>query len=346
MRPKVLLALNPWVYEACVTPESWERLEAVCEPVGRDRAEPYTESELVAALQGVTGLMSWGPLVPGLPLEVIEQVPDLKLVGLWDDRLSNTVDLEAGWAQGVQFVDVSNIASSQPVAEWVLALILVCLRNGGEVYRQMIAGTETWANAQNERFVHGELTGKRVGLIGCGHVGQRLIELLAPFPVDLLVHDPYLPEETVTRLGIRRDELDPVLDHAEILVVQVPHTPRTRGMIGPRELDRLRPGAILVSACRGPVIVSEALLAKLEAGELIAGLDVFDPEPLPKDSPFRNLPNAFISPHIAWYAPHAFPRYFDAMVDEFERFFRGEPLRYEITRSIATQRAGEEPLSK
>ena len=73
------------------------------------------------------------------------------------------------------------------------------------------------------------------------------------------------------------------------------------------------------------------MIEKLERKEIVAGRDVFDPEPLPKDSPIRTFPNAIISPHIAWYAPQAFPRYFDMMLDEFERFFTGEPLHYELT---------------
>ncbi len=341
MRPKVLLVFNPTVYELYVTPDGWARLESFCEPVGRERTETYSEDELIAALRGVAGLMNWRNLAPKLTRRVLENAPDLRIVGLWDDRFGSGVDMEAARERGIKLVDVSNIASAQPVAEWVLAMMLNCLRNVGEVFRHMLDGTETWGRALNAEFVNGELTEKKVGLIGCGHVGQRLIELLAPFRVDLKVYDPYLPEEVVTRLNIPTcRELDKVLRHAEILVVQVPNTPKTRGMIGERELNQLRKGAILINCCRGPVVDTPALIRKLEQREIIAGLDVFDPEPLPKDSPLRRLPNAFITPHIAWYAPHALPRYFDMMVEEFERFFRGEPLRYELTPRMVAIRAG------
>lgn len=72
----------------------------------------------------------------------------------------------------------------------------------------------------------------------------------------------------------------------------------------------------------------------------IAGLDVFDPEPLPKDSPLRGQPNAFLSPHIAWCAPHAYRRYFSYTALEFERFFSGQPLQYELTRRMVDIRNG------
>ena len=127
---------------------------------------------------------------------------------LRSDRFGTGIDLDAAGEFGVKVVDTDNIASAPPVAEWALALMLVCLRNGGAVYRQMREGAERWASAQNDDFVNGELTGRSVGLIGCGHVGQRLVELLEPFRVELKVCDPYLDSETAARLGIVRVGLD------------------------------------------------------------------------------------------------------------------------------------------
>ncbi|MBI2192761.1 MAG: hypothetical protein HYU36_12330 [Planctomycetes bacterium] len=340
MPPKVVLALSSWVYHGSVTPRSWARLESFCRPVGQDREIPYSEDEFIEALQGAQGLMKWGELAPELTRRVFQHAPDLRLIGLWDDRFASGVDVEAAWEHGIKLVDVSNVASSEAVAEWVLGLTLLSLRNAGEIHRRMADGTETWANALNDEFVHGELTGRRVGLIGCGHVGQRLIQLLVPFRVELLVYDPFVSSEVDAELGIRRSDLGSVLRHAEILIVQVPHTPKTEKMIGARELGLLRRGAILINCCRGAVVDTEALLRKLEQREIVAGLDVFDPEPLSKGSRLRSLSNALITPHIAWYAPDSFPRYFELMVEEFERFFRGEAMRYELTHQMVAIRAG------
>lgn len=335
MRPKVLIDCALWV-----RPQDRERLARHVEVLEPPTQEPYSEEQLIAALQGVEGVIRLGNRIPELTRRVLEGAAALRLAGIRGDRFGHGIDLEAAAQRGIRVVDTDNIASSQPVAEWDLALILVCLRNAGAVFRQMMAGAEKWASTQNEDFVNGELTGKRVGLVGCGHVGQRLVELLAPFRVDLKVCDPYLAEEVVARLGIVRDELDAVIRHAEILVVQVPHTPKTERMIGARELELLKKGAILVNCCRGPVVDQQALIRKLRACELIAGLDVFDPEPLEKDSVLRRLPNVFATPHIAWCAPHAFGRYFETMALEFERFFTGQPLQYELTRRMVDIRHG------
>jgi phosphoglycerate dehydrogenase-like enzyme len=335
VRPKVLVDRCHWT-----RPEDWERLACHVELVELEGEQPYTEERLIAALQGCQGLIKLGRRVPELTRRVFESASELKVVGLRSDRFGTGIDLAAAAEHGVKVVDCDNIASAPPVAEWVLALMLLCLRNGAAIYRQMMAGTETWANAGNEGFVNGELTGRKVGLIGCGHVGQRLIELLAPFRVELRVCDPYLPEARAAELGIVREGLDQVLEHAEILVVQVPHTPKTTKLIGTRELELLTRGSIFINCCRGKVVDQAALIRKLEAGELIAGLDVFDPEPLEKESPLRSLPNVFLSPHIAWHAPNRLHRYFMHMAQEFERFFNGEPLQFELTPRMVDIRHG------
>ena len=332
MRPKVLVD--------GVSAKDWQKLTRFVEPVELERQEQYEEGELIEVLQGVQGLMKLGRRVPELTRRVLEQASGLQIVGISTDRFGTGIDLGAAIEHGVKVVDTDNIASSGPVAEWDLALMLLCLRNAGAVYRQMMEGSEKWGNVQSADFVSGDLTGRKVGLIGCGHVGQRLVELLTPFRADLKVYDPYLAEEVVERLELVRGSLEAVIRHAEILVVQVPLTPKTRGLIGERELSLLRKGAILINCSRGPVVDQQALIHRLQARELIAGLDVFDPEPLEKNSPLRALPNAFITPHIAWYGANMFYRLFSSMAEEFERFFKGEPLRYELTRRMVDIRWG------
>jgi phosphoglycerate dehydrogenase-like enzyme len=335
VRPNVLV--DP---PAVARAEDWERLAQMVAPVEVAGNGPVSEEQLIESLEDCQGLIKLGRRLPELTARVLAGAPALRIVGLRGDRFGSGIDLRAAEERGIIVVDTDNISSAHPVAEWNLALILLCLRNAGEVFRRMIAGTETWANAGNEALVCGELTGRKVGLLGCGHVGQRLIELLGPFRVDLRVHDPYLAEEEAARLGIQLADLDTVLGHADILVVQVPLTPKTTHLIGDRELELLGRGRILINCSRGRVLDQEALIRKLQAGDLIAGLDVFDPEPLERDSALRSLPNVFLSPHIAWYAPNVFYRTFRNTVAEFERFFRGEPLQYPLTRRMLDIRHG------
>jgi D-3-phosphoglycerate dehydrogenase / 2-oxoglutarate reductase len=334
-RPKVLEDPGRWLDE-----QARQHLQqfAVLMPV----AGALTEDGLITALSRCTGLIKLGGHVPPITARVLDAAPDLRIVGLRSDRFGAGIDLAAAADRGIRVVDADNLSSAHPVAEWDLALMLLCLRNAGAVYRHMIAGTDTWAQTGNDDFVNGELTGRKVGLVGCGHVGQRLIELLQPFRVDLLVCDPYLPDDVSSRLGIRRAALGDVLDHADLLVVQVPHTPKTEGLIGSAELERLGEGKILVNCSRGKVLDQQALVARLRTGRLIAGLDVFDPEPLPADHELRSMPNVFCTPHIAWHAQNAFHRYYGHTAEDFVRFFRDEPLHHELTPRMVDIRHGRE----
>ena len=228
--------------------------------------------------------------------------------------------MEAAWERGIRTVDTTH-GSSYPVAEWALGLILISLRNAGESFRKILAGDTEKPARDDFGFVHGELTGKRVGLIGCGHIGRRLVKLLEPFEVEIRVYDPYLASEMPDAIGVVKTSLENVLSTSDVIVCLAPHTPATEGMIGRRELDMIPSSSVFVNVSRGAVVDSDALIARLKRGDIVAGLDVFDPEPIPPDSEIIGLPNVFLSPHIAGVTLASRHRFFSLMVDELERFF-------------------------
>jgi phosphoglycerate dehydrogenase-like enzyme len=258
------------------------------------------------------------------------------------DRFAARVAVEAAWERGIRTVDTTN-GSSYPVAEWALALILISLRNAGALFRRIIAGNygKTY---DDQGYLRGELVGKRVGLIGCGHIGRRLIKYLKPFDVEIWVYDPYLPKEMADALGFLLTSLDNLLSQSDVIVCLAPITPRTHRMIGQRELDLIRPGAVLVNVSRGAIIDPDALIARLKRGDIVAGLDVFDPEPVPPDSEILHLPNVFLSPHIAGVTAQSYPRFFKLMVDELDRFFHGHQTLFDLTPRTMANRRGSEPV--
>ena len=134
-----------------------------------------------------------------------------------------------------------------------------------------------------------------------------------------------------------------MLAGSDAVVCLAPLTPATRRMIGRRELDLLRPGAVLVNVSRGAIVDPEALIARLRRGDVVAGLDVFDPEPIPADSPIKDLPNVFLSPHIAGVTAASRARFFALMVDELERFFHGHETLFDLTPRSLANRRGEAP---
>ncbi len=273
---------------------------------------------------------------PAVDREVLAAAPRLRFVGeLEGDRFAGRIDVEAAREHDVVAVDTSH-ASSWPVAEWALALALLGLRQHG-LFRRVMADEEM---AQGEDRPHPpvrELSGRPVGLIGFGHIGWRLRELLRPFGCPVLVHDPYAPRELADALDVDFASLELVMG-CDVAVCLAPATPATAGMIGAAELERLRPGSVFVNVSRGTVVDTDALVERARRGDAWFGLDVHDPEPVPVGAPLRHLPNVLLSPHIGGVTEESRPRFFTVMVDEIERFLSGREPRAQLTERVMAGR--------
>ena len=203
-------------------------------------------------------------------------------------------------------------------AELAVGLAIAALRGLGDFARAMPRGE--WLAG-----VRPALADRRVLLVGAGRIGSAIADRLAPFEVE------------VTRVGTRaRDddrghvhansELPGLLPRHEVVVLVCPLTDETRGMVDAAFLAALPDGALLVNVARGPVVVTDALLAEVSSGRLRAALDVTDPEPLPPDHPLWRAPNVLISPHIGG-ATTAFPPRARALLKEqLDRFAAGRQL--------------------
>jgi phosphoglycerate dehydrogenase-like enzyme len=121
-------------------------------------------------------------------------------------------------------------------------------------------------------------------------------------------------------------ELADLLPQADVVVLIVPGTSETRGLVDASFLQRMRDGALLVNVARGPVVVTDDLVAALETGRVRAALDVTDPEPLPEDHPLWSAPNVLITPHVGGATPAMWPRAYRLVREQLERFARDEPL--------------------
>ena len=347
-RRKVLIVCNREVRDASLLPADLDRLAAVADwewlqleggVAFGPNEDPGAIGKLMKKVGDVDGVVvSHGS--PMISAEVMDGAPKLKIIGEMEgDRFAYRIDVESAWERGVRTVDTTH-GSSYPVAEWALGLILISLRNAGASFRSILAGEASKPAHTEFGYVHGELTGKRVGLIGCGHIGRRLVKLLRPFEVEIRVYDPYLASEMPDAIGVVKTSLENVLSKSDVIVCLAPHTPATTGMIGRRELDIIPSNSVFVNVSRGAVVDSDALIERLKRGDIVAGLDVFDPEPIPADSEIIGLPNTFLSPHIAGVTLTSRHRFFTLMVDELERFFRGEEPLFELTQRSLSNRRG------
>ena len=354
--PEVLLASNRQTRDADVTDTELARLQrfARFRYVGFDRPSDWdvppppdaaTDRDLIAALDGAAALIVCHG-APRVTAQIMDARPGLRFVGeLEGDRFARRIDVEAAWERGVKTVDTTN-GSSYAVSEWALAMAMIGLRNAGAWFRRIVIDRQERFHTDylsDVGYRNGELTGKTVGLIGCGIIGRRLLELLEPFRCTIFVHDPYVPRELADIYGVTFTSLDKVLSLSDVVICLAPITPATKGMLGARELDLMKDEAVFVNVSRGAIVQTDALVAKLQQGRLIASLDVFDPEPIPVDSAVRDLPNVFLTPHIAGYTAAGGPRFFKLMVDELERFFGGHETRYDLLPRTIANRMGEAP---
>ena len=349
-RPKVLIACNQHVRDVYLDSKDLDRLQTFADwewfhAEGRSGispvdADPGLVERLLARIGDADGLVVCHGS-PRIDATVLQGAPRLRVVGeLEGDRFAYRVDTDAAWERGVKTLDTTN-GSSYPVSEWALALAIISLRNAGEQFRHMIQHEEYRRPSTDFGYVHAELYGKKVGLIGCGHIGRRLISFLKPFHCEIMVHDPYIPKEVPDILDVLQTSLDHVLADNDVVICLAPLTPKTKGMIGKRELDLLPSGSVFVNVSRGAIVDSDALIARLKRGDIVAGLDVFDPEPPPPDSPIRDLPNVFLSPHIAGVTARSRTLFFELMVDELDRFFHGHETRYDLLPRTLANRRGE-----
>jgi phosphoglycerate dehydrogenase-like enzyme len=173
-----------------------------------------------------------------------------------------------------------------------------------------------------------DLAGKTVLIIGYGSIGAAIEARLAPFDVKIvrLARSARQNPQVFSVSDLRR-----LLPEADVVVVIVPLTAETRGLIGAAELSLMKPGALLVNAARGPVVAAEALLEALQQHRIRAVLDVTDPEPLPAENPLWTAPNCMITPHVGGSTPEFIHRAFRFGADQVRRFIDGEELKNVVT---------------
>ncbi len=169
-----------------------------------------------------------------------------------------------------------------------------------------------------------ELTGKTMLLVGYGAIGKEIERMLVPFSVDMI----RLARTARSAPEVRAvSELDTLLPRADVVILILPATTESRGLIGERRLGLLRQGALLVNAARGPIVDTDALVNALNSGRIRAALDVTEPEPLPEGHPLWSCPNLLLTPHIGGSTPQFAPRALRTVADELRRYMNGEPLK-------------------
>jgi len=242
---------------------------------------------------------------------VLAQLPRLEVIQL----------LSAGAERFVEHVPDGVVlcnargAHTSATAEWIVAAMLASIRHFPRFLAAQLRGE--WDSPRND-----ELAGRRVLIVGAGDIGRAVGRRLAGFGVELSYVARTARDDVSTV-----SELPDLLPRHEIVVLLVPTTPETRGLVDAEFLAAMPDGALLVNAARGPVVDTDALLAELTNRRLHAALDVTDPEPLPEGHPLWSAPHLLLTPHIAGSVPRAGERALAVVAAQLERLLAGQPLQ-------------------
>lgn len=220
-------------------------------------------------------------------------------------------------------------------AELGAVLVLYCGR-GVDVYRQALAKPSN--RIYGQIHTHGtpeSLIGREVGMIGFGRIGRTLVDLLRGFDLRWRVFDPYPSRDLARQYPIQFDGLPSILRRSSLLVITAALTDETRGLLDRKKLAQLPDGATIINVARGGILDLAALTAEVRRGRLRCAIDVTDPEePLPERHPIRRLPGAIVTPHFGGGSQKARHEMADDLLDDLERFFRGERVKHRVTSSM------------
>ncbi|XP_038904948.1 formate dehydrogenase, mitochondrial [Benincasa hispida] len=236
---------------------------------------------------------------------------------------SDHVDLNAAAAAGLTVAEVtgSNVVS---VAEDELMRILILVRNFLPGHHQVINGEWNVAGIAHRAY---DLEGKTVGTVGAGRIGRLLLQRLKPFNCNLLYHDRLkIDSELEKQIGAQFEEdLDAMLPKCDVLVINTPLTDKTRGLFNKERIAKCKKGVLIVNNARGAIMDTQAVVDACNSGH-IGGYsgDVWNPQPAPKDHPWRYMPNQAMTPHISGTTIDAQLRYAAGVKDMLERYFKGE----------------------
>lgn len=281
--PKRLVLADP------VSPEGLELLHAAEGLILDDRTSE-DRAGLKRALQGAHGLIVRSRTQ--VDADLLETADALEVIGRAGVGVDN-IDLETATRRGIAVLNAPG-GNTFSTAELTLALLLAVARRVPEADGSVREGR--W---ERKRLRGVQLQGKTLGVIGAGRIGTEVARRARAFGMRVVICDPYLTPDRAADLGLKRLEVDELLATSDAVTLHVPLTPTTERMIGAPELARMREGAILLNAARGGLVDEVALAEALKEGRLAgAGLDVFEDEPLPGDSPLRSAPNVVFTPHI------------------------------------------------
>ena len=289
------------------------------------------EEEVIAAVKDADVIVV--NMVP-ITARVIDSLESCKRIIRHGAGYDN-VDVAACTAKGIPLAYCPDYCMDE-VAEQAVALIFACARQvpqSRKVLDDSVARGQ-WDFTPIAKCYR--MAGKRLGIIGCGRIGSRVLKKMRRFGFEeILVCDPYLTMGRLRELKIKTVSYRTVFCEADYITIHTPLTDETRHIVNRETLAMMKPTAYLVNTSRGPMVDHQALAEALREKKIAgAGIDVYDTEPPEQTYPLLGLENAILTPHLAWYSEDAGRKIREDIVEDIDRALAGKPPRWCVNEEV------------
>ena len=315
-----IAVLDDW-QDVARTSADWSVLQARAEVVFF--ADAFgSEDEAVIALAGADILLTMRERT-ALTASLLARLPKLRMIGI-TGASNPTLDMEACARRGIT---VCNTAGGTPAAPWAPAELAL-----GLLIAAARAIPAADASIRAGGFQHGVpagvgLAGKTLGILGLGRLGARMARYGAALDMTIIAWNPNLTEDRARQAGARLVSKADLMAMSDALSIHMVLSPRSQGIIGADDIARMKPGAILINTSRGPLVDEGALTAAVQAGRIIAALDVYDTEPLPRGHKLRRASHTVLTPHLGYGVTATWADFYPKSVENAVAFLDGTPVR-------------------
>ena len=274
-------------------PDLQKQLEENGEVTKINRFDELSTPELSGLLQDADGLIGVGQTIGAELLELAPQLKVASTISVGYDHF----DVEALTSRNIMLMHTPDVLT-ETTADTIFLLVLGSARRVAELSEMVRQGR--WTKIIGAECFSSDVHGKKLGIVGMGRIGAAVARrAYAGFNMEILYYNRSVKESAEREFKARRCSLDELLAEADIVCVVLPSSEQTHKLIGAAELAKMKPSAFLVNGGRGPVVDEAALIEALQNKTISgAGLDVFEQEPLPLDSPLLTLPNVIALPHV------------------------------------------------
>jgi len=281
-----------------------------------------TEEELIAESEDAVALLvQWAPITA----DVIDKLQRCRIIVRYGIGVDN-VDLAAAKRNGIPVCNIPDYCIHE-VADHTISLALSLARQLTETHEQLIAGKWEIVPPRPMPAFQDML----FATLGYGRIAREVLKRAGSFHFKLGAYDPYLAGDLLRDEGVEPLLFDELVATADILSLHLPLSQHTQHIINREVIDKMKPGAILINTSRGGLVDTVALAYAIEQGKIVAGMDVFETEPLPSDHPLRFARKALLTSHTAWYSERSVPTLQRMAAEEVLRGLSGIQLKNRIT---------------